>query len=56
MLLLQPAGTILWAGMIFDERLATNQWIGVGLVLIGILTVAVLGTVRRAGVDTPTDP
>jgi drug/metabolite transporter (DMT)-like permease len=56
MLLLQPAGTILWAGIIFNERLARNQWIGVGLVLIGILTAAILGTVRRAAVDTPTDP
>jgi len=56
MLLLQPAGTILWAGIIFDERLAVNQWIGVGLVLTGILTVAILGTVRRVEADTPTDP
>jgi drug/metabolite transporter (DMT)-like permease len=56
MLLLQPAGTILWAGIIFDERLATNQWIGVGLVLIGILIVAILGTVKRAEAGRPTDP
>ena len=28
---------ILWAGMIFDESLGSTQWLGVGLVLIGLL-------------------
>ena len=56
MLLLQPAATIVWAGIIFDERMSVNQWFGVTLVLIGILAAAIRGTVRPAEVGTPRDP
>ena len=55
MLLLQPAATIIWAGIIFDEQLSTSQWVGVAVVLIGILTAAVRGTVKPTEVDTQQD-
>lgn len=48
MLLIQPVAAIVWARMIFDERLSTTQWLGVALVLGGILVLTVLGTVRRS--------
>lgn len=57
MLLLQPALTILWAWMLFVEALAPLQWIGVGLVLGGILATSLLGAVRKpdphTGVTVP---
>ena len=56
MLLLQPAATIVWASIIFDERMSANQWIGVTLVLIGILAAAGRGTVRPVEASTPRDP
>ena len=56
MLLLQPAATIVWAGIIFDERMSANQWIGVTLVLIGILAAASRRTVRPTEASTPRDP
>ncbi|MDJ0665016.1 MAG: DMT family transporter [Acidimicrobiia bacterium] len=37
LLLGQPMLAILWAGMIFDESLGSTQWLGVGLVLVGLL-------------------
>jgi drug/metabolite transporter (DMT)-like permease len=47
MLLLQPALTIVWARLLFTETLAPLQWVGVVLVLGGILAASLLGTVRR---------
>lgn len=55
MLLLQPAATIVWARIIFDEILSTTQWIGVVAVLLGILTAAIRGTVRPAEVGIQPD-
>lgn len=48
MLLLQPALTIVWASIIFGERLSVVQWAGVALVMSGVLVAALKGTVRRA--------
>jgi len=48
MLLLQPALTVVWARIIFTESLAPLQWTGVGLVMVGILTASLMGTVRKA--------
>ncbi|MEE9297709.1 MAG: DMT family transporter [Acidimicrobiia bacterium] len=56
MLLLQPAATIVWAGLIFDERLSSTQWVGVIAVLVGILAAATMGTVRPVGAGTRRDP
>jgi drug/metabolite transporter (DMT)-like permease len=56
MLLLQPAATIVWAGLIFDERLSTSQWIGVGVVLVGIIIGATRGIVTPAVANRPLDP
>ena len=55
LLLLQPAGTIVWAGIIFGERLAPSQWLGVSMVLIGILAAAMRGTVRQLEEGTRPD-
>ncbi len=37
LLLGQPMLAILWAGMIFDESLGSGQWLGVAIVLTGLL-------------------
>jgi len=37
--------TILWARLMFDEALGTSQWIGVGLVLAGLVAFSL----RKAG-------
>ncbi len=45
LLLGQPMLAILWARILFDEALGTSQWIGVGLVLAGL----VIFSLRKAG-------
>lgn len=60
MLLIQPAATIVWARLIFDERLSSVQWAGVVIVLAGVLVAGTRGTVRasvtREPVATPPGP
>ncbi len=56
MLLLQPAATIVWARILFDEILSDLQWIGVAAVLLGILAAASMGTVKPAEAETKRDP
>lgn len=51
MLLLQPALTIVWASLIFDETMSVTQSIGVFLVLGGILVAASRGTITPAEAD-----
>ncbi len=53
LLLLQPAGAVVWAQMLFAERLSALQWSGVALVLGGILLVALRGAVKRPPALTP---
>lgn len=48
MLLAQPIGTLLLCVVLFDERLSVVQWIGVGVVTVGI---AVLSTRTSAAGD-----
>jgi len=48
LLLVQPMSTVLWAYLIFSERLAPVQWAGVVLVLGGVATLASKGSVRGA--------
>lgn len=50
LLLLQPMLTIVWARLIFAEALSTIQWLGVAVVLGGILVLARRGMIRPAGV------
>lgn len=56
MLLLQPALTLVWAMVIFDERLAAAQGVGILLVLVGIGTAASRGIVRPTEAERPTGP
>jgi drug/metabolite transporter (DMT)-like permease len=56
MLLLQPALTILWARMLFNESLSRPQWIGVLVVLAGVATAGARGSVRRIEATTPPGP
>ena len=48
LLLVQPMSTVLWAYLIFGERLSPIQWAGVALVLGGVATLAAKGSVRGA--------
>jgi drug/metabolite transporter (DMT)-like permease len=48
MLLLQPMATVLWAFLLFAERLAALQWLGVVLVLAGVGALMALGSARPA--------
>ena len=48
LLLVQPMSTVLWAYLIFGERLSGVQWAGVVLVLGGVATLAARGSVRGA--------
>ena len=47
LLLVQPAGAVLWAQLLFTETLSPLQWAGVAVVLGGILLLALRGAVRR---------
>ena len=47
MLLLQPALTVLWGFLLFDERLGLAQWMGAVVVLAGVATLGAVGSVRR---------
>jgi drug/metabolite transporter (DMT)-like permease len=48
LLVLQPAGTILWAYLIFQEVFSASQWVGLVMVVIGVTAV----TVSRARSET----
>ena len=47
LLLMQPVLTVMWALLIFSERLSSVQWMGVTLVLGGIATLSIAGSVVR---------
>jgi len=47
MLLGQPMLTVLWAFLIFGERLSSLQWMGVALVLGGVGVLSTRGSVRK---------
>ncbi len=47
LILLQPVGALLWSRLIYDETLSVVQGMGVLVVLAGVLTASVLGTVAR---------
>jgi drug/metabolite transporter (DMT)-like permease len=47
LLLVQPALTVLWAQLVFDEPLAALQWAGLGIVLSGIAAITLGGAARR---------
>jgi drug/metabolite transporter (DMT)-like permease len=47
LLLVQPALTVLWAQLLFDEPLAALQWAGLGVVLGGIAVITLVGDLRR---------
>jgi drug/metabolite transporter (DMT)-like permease len=42
MLLLQPAGAVVWAAIVLDEIPSDIQWLGVAVVLVGLATFAVV--------------
>ena len=52
-LLLQPVGAIVWAYLIFEERLSVVQWIGAGIVLGEILILRWNGSAREADSEQP---
>jgi len=48
LLLLQPTCTVVWAFLLFDERLSALQWTGGALVLLGVGLLSILGSVKKA--------
>ncbi|HSQ38416.1 MAG TPA: DMT family transporter [Acidimicrobiia bacterium] len=52
-LLVQPAGAVLLAQLLFTEALSSLQWAGVAVVLGGILLLTILGAMRRRPVLEP---
>jgi drug/metabolite transporter (DMT)-like permease len=48
-LLLQPMLAVLWASLIFVERLSSLQWWGVAAVLGGVGLLSIRGSVDREG-------
>jgi len=48
MLLLQPAGAVLWSGIVLSERPSSTQWLGVAVVLAGVGLFAVISARHRA--------
>ncbi len=52
LLLVQPVATLLWARLIFDETLGVLQAIGVVVVLAGVATLSLRGSVEEP-VDEP---
>ena len=62
LLLGQPMLAILWARLIFDEALGVSQWIGVGMVLLGLVlfslrrSTAISGDTRQQPVEAVDDP
>ena len=46
LILLQPMLAILWAGLLFDETLSWVQWLGVAIVLGGLLILNARGAVE----------
>lgn len=55
LLLLQPMATVLWASILFTERLSPLQWAGVALVLGGVAALSWRGSVERP-VSAPAEP
>ncbi len=53
LLLLQPVAAILWAHLIFDERLSAMQWIGAGIVLGGIFVIGSSGGAGQTVSEQP---
>ncbi|MGH2740804.1 MAG: DMT family transporter [Actinomycetota bacterium] len=47
MLLVQPMATVLWGLILLDEFLSSVQWAGVALVVVGVATLATVGSVER---------
>ena len=47
LLLVQPVGAVVWAQLIFTERLSLVQWAGVAVVLGGILALSLWGAAHR---------
>ena len=47
LLLIQPVGALLWARLIFNESLSPIQGIGVVIILVGIVTLSLRGTVEQ---------
>lgn len=52
LILVQPAGTLLWARLVFGETPSASQWIGVAVVLVGVTAAAGRTTVRRSAEAT----
>ena len=50
LLLIQPAGAVIWAQLFFTENLSPVQWAGVGIVFAGLLVLSVWGAVHRPAI------
>jgi len=50
LLLLQPMLAIVWARIVFSESMSPIQWLGVAVVLGGVLILALRGTVETRSI------
>ncbi len=48
-LVLQPAGTVVWAYLIFGESFSTSQWIGFACVVVGVAVASAWDNRPRFG-------
>ena len=46
LIMVQPVGALIWGALIFSERLSALQGVGVGLVLLGVTTINVRGSIK----------
>ncbi|NQV07879.1 DMT family transporter [bacterium] len=55
LLLLQPSGALVWAGLILSEQPSAMQWAGVAIVLAGVVIAGTRGSVARERALTPAE-
>lgn len=53
LMLLQPVLAVLWGGLLFGEQPSSVQWLGVGVLLVGIALLNLIRSIRPARPSVP---